>query len=146
MSVRGELGTYVIYTVLGRNNAVGVDPRLEAIFYPGIFIAPRFYYNLDKRFKEGKNISNNSANFFSLRVGYIPPKRLFEVTEFLDITDTHRLLVQQTWGLKRNLGRLFDVELELGLGYSTEFFRGETFGELFIAYHLRFGFKKVIYK
>lgn len=86
---------------------------------PEITLEPRCYYNLNKRNTKGKNISDNSGNYISLRSAYYPDSFKIGYTENFDFVP--ELHIVPTWGMKRNLGKNFNYELAVGLGYRKVF-------------------------
>lgn len=86
---------------------------------PEITLEPRCYYNLNKRNTKGKNISDNSGNYISLRSAYYPDSFKIGNTENFDFVP--ELHIVPTWGMKRNLGKNFNYELAVGLGYRKVF-------------------------
>ena len=81
---------------------------------PAISLTPKFYYNLQKRKDSGKNISNNSGNYISLKVEYIP--NWFVISNTKDITVSETISLVPTWGLRRNFAKNFNYEFKAGLG------------------------------
>ncbi len=85
---------------------------------PFLQIEPRFYYNVKKRFGEGKFL-NNSASFFSICSG----------VDFIKHTGESyypTLFVVPKWGFRRAIGKHFIFETQIGGGvqfnrYSTKF-------------------------
>lgn len=128
---------------------VGLDFRiLNSFFIPGgnktlwapsIRLEPRWYFNLEKRLKKGKNISNNRGNFLSLAVTYFPD--LFVISSVDNIFVPNQFSVLPTWGIRRHLGKKITFETGIGIGYGKVIdkrFRDE--GEVIGNIHLRFGF------
>ncbi len=75
----------------------------------------RYYYNFNRRLKNGKNTLNNSANYFALKGQYTP--------DFLTVSsDDYDVLSQAgftlNYGLKRNFNDRFFYEFYAGLGVS----------------------------
>ena len=48
----------------------GSSDATDFALFPTITIEPRYYYSLKKRFEKGKNTTNNSANFITMRISY----------------------------------------------------------------------------
>ncbi|TAJ08661.1 hypothetical protein DMA11_21100 [Marinilabiliaceae bacterium JC017] len=84
-------------------------------FSPYIRIEPRYYYNITKRSENGKNTTNNSANYISLSADYQPIERIGESTSL------HGLSIIPKYGLKRSINEHFTFELAAGIGaYTSE--------------------------
>lgn len=81
---------------------------------PAISLTPKFYYNLQKRKDDGKNISNNSGNYLSVKVEYIPD--WFVISNTKDIRVSETISVVPTWGFRRNFATNFNYEFKAGLG------------------------------
>ena len=81
---------------------------------PAISLTPKFYYNLQKRKDLGKNISNNSWNYVSLKVEYIPDWFVISNTKDIHVSET--ISIVPTWGLRRNFAKNFNYEFKAGLG------------------------------
>ena len=110
---------------------------------PEITLEPRLYYNLNKRKSKGKNISENSANYFSLRSSYYPDS--FTIGNTGGYNFVPELNIVPCWGMKRNLGDHFNYELGGGVGYRKVF---ETASEtnsnnadVVMHIHARIGYK-----
>lgn len=113
IALRSELGLQTFfYTDLGTD-------KTYYFLNPEIVLEPRFYYNLNKRNAKGKNISDNSGNYVSLRNAYYPDA--FKIGNTGKIDFVPELHIVPTWGMKRNLGKNFNYEIAAGLGYRKVF-------------------------
>ena len=92
-------------------------PKTGFAFYPGITLQPKYYYNIAKRAENGKNIKNNSANYFGLQVRYVP--NWFVISNYDDIQNNSSLNFIPTYGFRRNFAENFNYEFRGGLGYGT---------------------------
>ncbi|MFN4364146.1 hypothetical protein [Chryseobacterium hispalense] len=81
---------------------------------PAISFSPKWYYNLGKRSNIGKRIKNNSGNYLSTKLEYIPD--WFVISNTKDIHVNPTLAIIPNWGLRRNFSENFNYELRLGLG------------------------------
>jgi len=81
---------------------------------PGIKIAPKWYYNMSKRKEALKNTKNNSANYITANVGFVPD--LFVISNVDGITVNPMVSIVPTWGLRRNFANNFNYEIQTGLG------------------------------
>lgn len=81
-----------------------------------VFIAePKYYYNLSKRQEKGRNISGNAANYLSVQTSYHPD--WFLISNYKNIHVISDIAIIPSWGIRRNLGKHFNYELGLGIGY-----------------------------
>lgn len=81
---------------------------------PAISVAPKYYYNLQKRSEAGKNTSNNSGNYISAVVEYVP--NWFVISNVSGIEVNEMISLVPTWGLRRNFAEHFNYEFKAGLG------------------------------
>jgi len=105
------------------------------LIVPFTDIQYRSYYNLDKRLSKGKNIKNNSGNFWGIRL----LTRFKELDGNFIRTSNIDFAVNPIWGLQRSFGKinlLFDIgiayyfdnigndgispTIEFGLGYNFD--------------------------
>ncbi len=131
----GMYGGYVAYKMMGFYDEKGF------IFIPEISISSRWYYNLHRRHLKGKNIISNSGNFWSLRLGYVPNLLISNNSNFTKNESSIDLIPM--WGMRRAMGKHFDFELGLGVGYAYRFvikpkFEGKHTPSIYIL--LRFGY------
>lgn len=114
------------------------SPSSKYYFIPSISIEPRWYYNAGKRLKEGKNTSNYSANFLSIRTTYNP--NFFIITNIVDNLNESIFRFIPSWGIKRNIGGNFNLELRLGFGYVTAKSIENTNDGFIPDFNFRFGY------
>lgn len=81
---------------------------------PAISLAPKYYYNLQKRSDEGKNISKNSGNYIAASLEYVP--NWFVISNVKGIEVNEMISFIPTWGLRRNFAKNFNYEFKAGLG------------------------------
>jgi hypothetical protein len=81
---------------------------------PSISVAPKFYYNFEKRAGKGYNTKNNAANYFSVKLEYMPD--WFVISNAKNIHVNEMVSLVPNWGLRRNFASNFNYELRLGLG------------------------------
>jgi len=75
---------------------------------PFINVNQKFFYNLNKRLKEGKNLSYNSGNFISIRSMALGSPFAGNITRKND----YQFYLIPSWGIQRSYNRihfLFDV-------------------------------------
>ncbi|MCD6544571.1 MAG: hypothetical protein J7K34_08685 [Flavobacteriaceae bacterium] len=103
---------------------------------------PRWYYNLEKRNKKGKNIAKNSGNFIGIKTSFHPD--WFTISNEDNIKVTPQILFIPKWGIKRTIGNHFTYEAGIGLGYQYIFYKSEGYAEnegaLSADLHLRIGY------
>ncbi|WP_430409383.1 hypothetical protein [Kordia sp.] len=104
---------------------------------------PRFYYNLNKRAKKSHRIDGNSGNFISLKTSYHPDWFVISNTENIRIVSDISII--PTWGIRRNIGKHFNHETGLGIGYRYTFAKQAGFledeSEIDVNLHLRIGYR-----
>lgn len=86
---------------------------------PSLSIAPKYYYNLNRRSENGKNTKNNSANFLSLSVEYFPSWST--ISNEKDVRVNDGLFFTPTYGIRRNFAENFNYEFRAGIGLGTLF-------------------------
>lgn len=105
-ALRTEIGTEV-YVATNSNNDT------ESLLVPVISAEPKWYYNLNKRVRKGRNIEGNSGNAFSVKVQY-NPNFIFAGENFVPIP--HHLALIPKWGIRRVYWKHFTFETSLGIG------------------------------
>jgi len=83
-------------------------------FTPSISLAPKYYYNLAKRNEKGKNTTNNSANYISLKIEYFPDWFVISSTKDLMVNDA--IYFVPNYGFRRNFAENFNYEFRVGVG------------------------------
>ncbi|TYA70048.1 hypothetical protein [Seonamhaeicola marinus] len=118
-------------------------PKTGYLFTPSFKVEPRWYYNLNRRVTKGKNIEDNSANFLTLQVNFRP--NWFTISNYENVEIVTHASIIPTWGIKRNLGKHFNYETGIGIGYIHYFAKSEgyleDFGEATANLHLRIGYR-----
>jgi hypothetical protein len=131
ISLRSEIGLDAGFVINGSYSGF--------LFVPSLRVEPRWYYNLDKRLAKGKNIKNNSGNFFSLTTTYNPD--WFVIPEKDNLNFISSVSVIPKWAIKRTYGNHFTFETGVGVGYV---FYTEDYGnindEVGVDLHLRIGY------
>ena len=105
-ALRTEIGTE-LYTATNTND------DHELLLVPVISAEPKWYYNLNKRDRKGKNIKGNSGNAFSVKVQY-NPNFIFAGEDF--VPKPHHLALIPKWGIRRVYWEHFTFETALGIG------------------------------
>ena len=136
-TLRSEIGLNA--GIIGR----GSNESTSFLLTPEITVEPRFYYNLDKREANGKDISGNAGNFFSLKTSYSPD--WFAISNTEGINPASHFSIIPTWGIRRNIGNHFYFETGIGVGYRHYFGENavnlELKDKIALNLHLRFGYK-----
>lgn len=83
-------------------------------FTPSISLAPKYYYNLAKRNEKGKNTTNNSATYISLKIEYFP--NWFVISNTRDLIVNDAIYFIPNYGFRRNFAKNFNYEFRAGLG------------------------------
>ncbi|CAD7811851.1 hypothetical protein CHRY9390_02426 [Chryseobacterium aquaeductus] len=86
------------------------------VMFPTISLSPKWYYNIDKREKQGKNTAYNSANYITAKVSFVPDWFLISNAETKDMRVYPMISVVPTWGIRRNFGKNFNYEFQVGIG------------------------------
>lgn len=125
------------------SNAIGVTEG--GVVVASISLEPRFYYNLEKRRQNGKNVYGNSANFIALYTNYYPGL-LITAQNRNKVAYTQQISFIPYWAIKRTFKRHFTYEAGVGLGYLHNLsVKGRGYNNfdknsLLIHLHLRIGY------
>lgn len=92
---------------------------LGFLLTPVLRAEPRWYYNLNRRVEKGRDIKGNSGNFIALQTSYYPD--WFVISKEDNLTVLNQISVIPTWGIRRTLGKHFDYEAGIGIGYAHTF-------------------------
>ncbi len=137
IALRSEIGLN-----LGIRSSISSN-ETEFIATPVITIEPRLYYNLNKRAQKSKRIDGNSGNFISLSTNFHPNWFVISNNNNIDITSAISII--PTWGLKRNIGKHFNYETGIGIGYGYVFRDQNNLtknsNELAAALNIRIGYR-----
>ncbi|MCC4213497.1 hypothetical protein [Leeuwenhoekiella parthenopeia] len=116
--------TIALRTELGFDAAFyGSNNKFNYILAPILHVEPRWYRNLDRRSRKGKNTANNSADFLSLRSFFVPD--LFLISND-DVRINSTLGMTFNGGMRRVYWDHFSFELGLGAGFAADL--EETYG------------------
>ncbi len=140
ITLRSELGLDAGFSV--NDNFVGDD--IFALI-PAITLEPRWYYNLNKRVSKSRRIDGNSGNFIALKISYHPDVIVYSNQNTDNINFISDISIIPTWGIRRNIGKHFNYETGIGIGYvrfledvkSTSLSENEVGVNL----HLRIGYR-----
>jgi len=81
---------------------------------PALSVTSKWYYNINQRNSKSKNTKNNSANYLSAKLEFVPD--WFVISNVNGIEVKPMILLIPTWGLRRNFAKNLNYELQLGLG------------------------------
>ncbi len=108
-------------------------------------VEPRWYYNLNTRTNKSKRIDGNSGNFFSIKTSLRHSDLLIVLDNEEDTKIVTNLSIIPTWGIRRNIGKHFNYETGIGIGYIHYFGKDAGFpknkDETAINLHLRIGYR-----
>jgi len=103
-TLRSEIG-YEAYYI--NTNASNNSDKIR--FAPVISAEPRWYYNLKKRYNQGKNIDRNSGNFVALKIAYH-----FINMEIREILNFNSPSVIPYWGFRKTWNKRSHYEILVG--------------------------------
>ncbi|AOW08433.1 hypothetical protein [Flavobacterium gilvum] len=110
---------------------------------PVITAEPRWYYNLNKRENKSKRVDGNSGNFISLKTSYHPD--WFVISNYDNVNIISDISIIPTWGIRRNIGKHFNYETGIGIGYQYIFAKQagylENESNTILNLHLRIGYR-----
>lgn len=110
---------------------------------PVITAEPKWYYNLNRREKKSKRIDGNSGNFIAIKTSYHPD--WFVISNYDISTIVSDISIIPTWGIRRNIGKHFNYETGIGIGYRYIFAKQagylENESDTAVNLHLRIGYK-----
>jgi hypothetical protein len=117
--------------------------KIGFLMTPAIIAEPRWYYNLNKRVNKSKRIDGNSGNFISLKSSFHPD--WFVISNFDNVNIISDISIVPSWGIRRNIGKHFNYESGIGIGYRYIFAKQagylENESETVINLHLRIGYR-----
>ncbi len=113
ISLRSEIGFSYAWT-----SSNGINGSNQWAVTPDINIEPRYYYNLKRRNSLEKRIDNNSGNYLSLNLGYCAGNLAIK-SKNTDVNSSIHIIPM--YGLRRNIGKRFNSEFAIGIGYSRVF-------------------------
>lgn len=113
---------------LGSKTTLSINPGLDINFSysslygtsfllrPFLDVQGRYYYNFERRISDGKNVTNNSANFVGVSVLGITPS----IVDSENVETTNALVIGPVWGIQRTYKDGINLRLNLGLGASMD--------------------------
>lgn len=115
IALRAEGGVGLMF--IGEEEWFSNSENTSLALLPTFTLEPRWYYNLGRRVRKGKDIARNRANYFSLYTNYNVGWGAVEVEGNMDETPS-MFVVSPMWGLRRTLGKHFNYEVGAGIGYA----------------------------
>lgn len=128
LSLRTEAGITTEYWYSGDryNGKPGINRGWS--YNPIVTAEPRWYYNLNRRVKKDRDIKGNSGNFVSLPVSFHSDLFFINTNEKNGASlDMNIISIVPTWGIRRTIGKHFDYEAAIGLGYGYVFEKKEGY-------------------
>jgi hypothetical protein len=115
-ALRTEAG-YNVFIFSGDEDwIIGENNKNSVAALPTFTIEPRWYYNLGRRVRKGKDIMRNRANYVSLFVNYSGGWGAIRFDDRIDqMPDI--FYITPMWGMRRTLGKHLNYELGAGVGY-----------------------------
>lgn len=105
-TLRSELGSSLSFGYLGSTLGWEFEYGLIAT------TSPRYYYNLDERYEDGKTVKDYSGNYISfVSTAYL--NSILSTTE-----EPNKYIFGPTWGLQRSWGESWYFNFEIGPGVS----------------------------
>jgi hypothetical protein len=131
-ALRTELGSE-LYVVTSSNGDT------ESLLVPVISSEPKWYYNLNKRYRKGRNIKGNSGNAFSLKLQY-NPHFILAGEDF--VRKPNHLSFLAKWGIRRVYWTHFTFETGLAIGPTFYLANDNLYkkSETFLDLNLRIGY------
>jgi len=109
----------------------------QPYFYPSLSVEPRWYYNILKREKKNKSINKNSADFISIKGGFVPEFAHVPIKSGYSFSNSFAIVAG--WGLRREIAKNVFAELGIGVGYEFYFGKNAHENNLLILPHFRIG-------
>ena len=116
-TLRTEVGYTLVFFFGDDNPVFNEDKNSSVAAVPTFTVEPRWYYNLNRRVRKGKDITRNRANYFSLFANYCGGWGAINLSNNIDEVPDF-IIVSPMWGMRRTLGQHFNYELGAGVGYS----------------------------
>ncbi|CAM2843811.1 hypothetical protein [Flavobacterium frigoris] len=140
MTLRSEIGLISGYSI--KESADGQKEK-SYVIVPFINVEPRWYYNLDRRSRLGKDTKNNCANYFSLLTSFASSGTALVNTKDFETAPTLSIIPE--YGLRRAIGKHFFTEYSAGIGYRHNFLKKEYFytvdeNEIFFDFQFKVGY------
>lgn len=109
---------------------------------PSVSLEPKWYYNLEKRVRKGRNILGNSGNAFSVRINYLAPNA-FLISDIDNYKGVDQINIIPKWSIRRVYGKHFIFETGFGLGPVIavgKYSKYADSGDVYVDVHARIGY------
>jgi len=137
-TLRVEAGVDLLSYTYPHFDGYTLKEKTESLLSPSITLEPLFYYNLDRRERLGKNTSNNTGNYFSLKSSF-----MFNESEVYNSNNNRKvsnaLVIVPKYGLKKSFAEKFFYELGFGIGWQHNTGDTKDKNEVFIDLSARIG-------
>jgi hypothetical protein len=114
-----EVGLTLVLSTREFNNPE-IEDQTTTIFAPYVTLEPRWYYGLDRRSKLGRNTTNNSSNYISLKTSFISSKTPIIKNGDFDVVSA--IMIVPMYGIRRSFAKNFNYQFSGGYGYQYNFF------------------------
>ena len=115
----------------------------STFFASVITLEPRWYYNLEKRKAKSRRIDGNSGNFISIKTSYHPDWITINLPD--NVIFLSDVSIVPTWGIRRHIGKHFNYETAIGVGYIHVFEKDNVTvlnePDVAVNLHLRIGYR-----
>jgi hypothetical protein len=144
-ALRSQVGFDFRIEGVGQFESAGPNDDFYGILH--LSLEPRWYYNLNKRLKKGKNIDRNSGNFLAFLIAGNFDDVSFTNNDRIRTLDQIKFVPK--WGIRRSLGKHISYEAGIGFGYerylngtarTVGVFGSGSKGNFTADIHLRIGF------
>lgn len=109
---------------------------------PVFSLEPKWYYNLEKRARKGKNIYGNSGNSISLKINYMSPN-IFIISDIENFMGADQINIIPKWTMRRVYGQHFIFETGFGIGPAISVGKYSEYADkdlIFADLHARIGY------
>ena len=111
VALRTEIGFVKTNWIIGTKKEEPIIPLV-------LTVEPKCYFNIAKRYSQGKRIDNNAAEYFSIQMTYQP---LFILGK-----QNSNISIIPTYAQRSNIGKHFNYEVGGGMGYGYFFKSGNN--------------------
>jgi hypothetical protein len=119
ITLMSEVGLTLVLSTREFNNPE-IEDQTTTIFAPYVTLEPRWYYGLDRRSKLGRNTTNNSSNYISLKTSFISSKTPIIKNGDFDVVSV--IMIVPMYGIRRSFAKNFNYQFSGGYGYQYNFF------------------------
>jgi len=140
LSNQFALRTEIGLELLSFSYAYSDDTTYGAV--PVFSVEPKWYYNLEKRVRKGRNIAGNSGNSFSVKINYLSPNA-FIISDVDDYVGVDQLNIIPKWSIRRVYKKHFIFETGFGVGPAIavgKYAKYSGNGDIYVDLHARIGY------